>query len=206
MAFFSGAMDAAGSYNGIYQSAVDAYGGELIKNPVDGDYFVDLKPLKAIEQAGTFKGQTIAIAPIRTGQVAPVEKDPLLNKDIRFYFMPNSADLDLKKPENLKFLNDIRTLLSISPGSTLLLRGHVDNGLVEEFRKNGEEFLKTMALKAKSLSKNRAKEIKRLLVERYNVDEARIEIVGIGWDEPVAKDPKEAELNRRVEVQWFTVE
>ena len=33
LAFFSGAIDAAGSFGGIYQSAVYAYGSELIKDP-----------------------------------------------------------------------------------------------------------------------------------------------------------------------------
>ena len=34
-AFFSGAIDAAGSFGGIYQSAVLAYGSDLIKDPPD---------------------------------------------------------------------------------------------------------------------------------------------------------------------------
>jgi NitT/TauT family transport system substrate-binding protein len=60
-----------------------------------------------------------------------------------------------------------------------------------------------MALKAMDLSKNRAAEIKRLVVERNGADGARIEIVGRGWEEAAGTD---AELNRRVEVQWFTLE
>jgi NitT/TauT family transport system substrate-binding protein len=53
------------------------------------------------------------------------------------------------------------------------------------------------------LSKNRAAEIRRLLIERLNVDPKRIEIVGRGWEEPSGPNP---DLNRRVEVQWFTLE
>ena len=45
LAFFSGAIDAAGSFGGIYQSAIYAYGNQLIKDPVDSDRFVDLQPL-----------------------------------------------------------------------------------------------------------------------------------------------------------------
>jgi NitT/TauT family transport system substrate-binding protein len=53
------------------------------------------------------------------------------------------------------------------------------------------------------LSKNRAGEIRRLLIERYSVDSKRIDIVGRGWEEPAGPN---SDLNRRVEVQWFTVE
>jgi NitT/TauT family transport system substrate-binding protein len=85
-----------------------------------------------------------------------------------------------------------------------LLRGHVDSSRVEEFRKQGgEQYLRQMALRAVDFSKQRAAEIKRLLVERHNADEKRIDIVGRGWDEPISSDH---EQNRRVEAQWFTLE
>ncbi len=203
-AFFSGAIDAAGSFGGIYQSAVYAYGAELIKNPTDADRFVDLKALKAAEAGGAYAGQKIAIAPIQTGSGPSVEGDPLLTKDIRFLFEPNSATLDQKNQKNLDDLAAIARLLQVSPGSTVLLRGHVDNAMIGEFRKQGgETFVRQMALKAMELSKNRANEIRRLLAERHQIDVSRIETVGRGWDEPSSK---ESEQNRRVEVQWFTIE
>jgi NitT/TauT family transport system substrate-binding protein len=204
LAFFSGAIDAAGSFGGIYQSAVYSYGSELIKDPVDSDRFVDLTHLKALEQAGAFKEQKVAIAPIRSAAGAPVEGDPLLSKDIRFLFAPNSANLDINNQDNLKNLEAIKRLLQVSPGSTVLLRGHVDNSMVEEFRKKGgEQYLRQMALRAVDFSKQRAGEIKRLLVERHKVDDKRIDIVGRGWEEPLSSDH---EQNRRVEAQWFTLE
>jgi NitT/TauT family transport system substrate-binding protein len=60
-----------------------------------------------------------------------------------------------------------------------------------------------MALKAMELSKQRANEIRRVLIEKLNVTPARLETIGRGWEEPSSSD---AEKNRRVEVQWFTVE
>src|SRR4030095_13752027 len=45
LAFFSGAIDEAGSFSGIYQSAVLAYGTNLIKDPPGAERFVDLKYL-----------------------------------------------------------------------------------------------------------------------------------------------------------------
>jgi len=204
LAFFNGSIDAAGSFGGIFQSAVYAYGSDLIKDPADPARFVDISALQAAEKTGAFKDQKIAIAPIKSGSGGSVENDPLLSKDIRFLFQPNSSVLDQAQAENLKNLAAIKQLLTVSPGSTILLRGHVDNSLVEDFRKKGgEAFVRQMALKAVELSRSRAAEIQRLLVEKYGVDGKRIEIVGRGWDEPAGPDP---ELNRRVEVQWFTLE
>jgi len=42
-----------------------------------------------------------------------------------------------------------------------------------------------------------------LLVDRQKVDVKRLDAVGRGWEEPAGKD---SSLNRRVEVQWFTLE
>lgn len=203
-AFYSGAIAAAGSFGGIYQSAIYAYGSGLIKNPVDSEKFVDLQHLRALEQSGVFKDEKMLIAPLRSGSAAPVESDPLLSKNIRFLFEPNSAKLDLARQENMASLEDLRRLLQVSPGSTILLRGHVDNSLVEDFRrKGGEPFVREMSLKAVDFSKQRAGEIKRLLIEKYQTDPARLDVVGRGWEEPLGRT---ADENRRVEAQWFTLE
>jgi NitT/TauT family transport system substrate-binding protein len=203
-AFFSGAMDAAGSFSGIYQSAVLAYGSDLIKDPPDASRFAQTQALDAIEKAGLFKEQVVAIAPIRSGSGKSVETDPLLSKDIRFFFEPNEAKLDMANSQNIQNLESIKKMLQVSPGSTMLLRGHVDDANVPEFRRTGgEAYVRQMALKAMELSKNRAAEIRRLLVERYSVDAKRLDIVGRGWEEPAGKDSAK---NRRVEVHWFTIE
>ena len=204
LAFFSGAIDEAGSFGGIYQSAVLAYGNDLVKDPPSADRFADLKYLQAAEKSGIFKDQKVAIAPIRMTAGAALETNPLLSKDIRFMFEPNSNNLDLSVQENLKSLEAIKKLLQVSPGSTILLRGHVDNGMVAQFRQQGgESYVRTMALRAMELSKKRAEEIKRLLIEKYQVDAKRLDVVGRGWEEPAGTD---SALNRRVEVQWFTIE
>jgi NitT/TauT family transport system substrate-binding protein len=203
-AFFGGTIDAAGSFSGIFQSAVAAYGSQLIPNPADPDRFLDAAPLTALEASGEFKDQRIAIAPIRSNAGAPLEGSPLLSKDIRFFFQPNSSQLDLTSADNTRWLESIRSYLQVSPGSLIVLRGHVDNARVEEFRKQGgEPLVKSMALKAMELSKQRAAEVKKVLIERLKLDPNRLEAVGRGWEEPAGPD---ADRNRRVEVQWFTLE
>ncbi|HEV2294356.1 MAG TPA: phosphate ABC transporter substrate-binding/OmpA family protein [Tepidisphaeraceae bacterium] len=215
LAFFSGAIDAAGSFEGIFQSAVLAYGRDIIKDPAPAKRFIELAHLQALEESGAYKDQKVAIAPIRSsGAAQAVEENPLLSKDIRFTFVANKSELDLTKPENLARLESIKEMLKVSPGSVVLLRGHVDDALVPEFKKRGESFLRNQSLRATQLSQERADEIKRLLVERQNVDPKRIDTQGLGWAEPVegmpANTPEESErrseANRRVEAQWFTLE
>src|SRR5262249_36846215 len=130
----------------------------------------------------------------------------LLSKDIRFFFEPNSATLDKAAQKNVEYLETIKRFLQVSPGSTVLLRGHVDGGRLAEFRKQGgEELVKSMALKAMEPSRQRALSVREALVEKYkNIDVSRLEAVGRGWEEPASTSNND--LNRRVEVQWFTLE
>jgi NitT/TauT family transport system substrate-binding protein len=204
LAFFDGTIDAAGSFQSIFQSAVLVY-GKLIRNPADPARFVDLGHLQALQQKGQFAGQTVAIAPIRTGGAVSLEGDALLSKDIRFFFQPNSAELDPDARENLGYLDTIRGFLQVSPGSIVLMRGHVDDARVAEFRQQGGEALvRSMALKAMELSRQRAQSVRDALLARHpTLDPARLELVGRGWEEPSSPD---SEQNRRVEVQWFTLE
>lgn len=204
-AFFAGTIDSAGSFGGIFQSSVLAY-GSIIKNPTDPARFVDTSFLDALAKRGLFADQKIAIAPIRSSTQTSLEGDPLLSKDIRFYFEPNSANLDRNAQQNQEFLATIKRFLQVSPGSTVVLRGHVDNARIDEFRKSGGEALvQDMALKAMELSRQRAKAVNDALLARYpDLDKSRVESVGRGWEEPTGStDPAQ---NRRVEVQWFTLE
>lgn len=203
-AFFGGTIDSAGSFGGIFQSSVLAY-GNIIRNPTDAARFVDTGALDAIAKQGLFANQSIAIAPIRTASQASLEGDPLLSKDIRFFFEPNSSDLDKAATQNLEYLDTIKRFLQVSPGSTVLLRGHVDNARVNEFRdQGGDQLVKSMALKAMELSRQRAISVRDALVERHKgIDVSRLETVGRGWEESTSQD---SNLNRRVEVQWFTLE
>lgn len=205
LAFFEGTIDSAGSFQGIFQSSVLVY-GNLIKNPADPARFVDTSALQALKGKGLYANQTIAIAPIRSGNAqVSLEGDALLSKDIRFFFQSNSATLDKSVAANAGYLDTIKNFLQVSPGSVVLLRGHVDDARRAEFqRQGGQELVRTMSLKAMELSRQRAQAVRDALLERYpKVDASRIELVGRGWEEPAGAD---SDLNRRVEVQWFTLE
>ena len=122
-----------------------------------------------------------------------------------FHFQhKNRAAVLQGTPDNDKNYASIKQLLQVAPGSTILLRGHVDNSMVGEFRKQGgDSLVRSMALKAMELSKQRADSVRAELKKRYQLSDTRIEVIGRVWEEPAGTD---AEKNRRVEVQWFTVE
>ena len=68
----------------------------------------------------------------------------------------------------------------------------------------GEAYVRTQALRAMELSKNRAAEIRQAPPRAATgIDQKRLDVVGRGWEEPAGTD---SDLNRRVEVQWFTLE
>ena len=202
LAFFSGTIDSAGSYGYIYESSVQAYGSEFIPRPVPAETFLSPAPLERAKAVDIFSKERAEIKPIKMD--AEDVETPLLARDIRFLFRANSAEVDLEHPQNLEDLKYMANMLNISPGSTLLLRGHVDNARVEEFRQQGgPELVQRMAIRAVQLSKDRCNSVMKALVDLHKVDPARIESLGLGWREPLGKD---MEQNRRVEVQWFTLE
>jgi len=203
VAFFSGAIDSAGSYGYIYESATAAYGSQFVRGSFNGDKFISPAALKAAEMGGRYKAQKADIRPIRSNEAVAVEQ-PLLSRDVRFLFQPNSSKLNMEDPKNTDDLDFISKMLKVSPGSTLLLRGHVDDSMKAQFMKQGgPEFVQKMAMKAVQLSKERCDEVKARLVKQFGVDETRVDYVGCGWREPLGTD---IDQNRRVEVQWFMVE
>jgi NitT/TauT family transport system substrate-binding protein len=204
-AFFAGTIDSAGSFGGIFQSSVLAY-GSVIRNPTDPARFTDTSFLDGLAKRSPFSEQKIAIAPIRTASQAALEGDPLLSKDIRFFFEPNSSNLDRNAAQNQEYLQTVKRFLQVSPGSTVVLRGHVDNARLNEFRQSGgDQLVQSMALKAMELSRQRAMAVHDALLAKFpEIDKSRVEAVGRGWEEP--SGATDSALNRRVEVQWFTIE
>jgi NitT/TauT family transport system substrate-binding protein len=179
----------------------------VIRNPADPARFVDTSFLDVVAKRAPFSEQTIAIAPIRSANTpAALEGDPLLSKDIRFFFEPNSSTLDRNEGKNQEYLATIKRFLQVSPGSTVVLRGHVDNARINEFRESGgEQLVQSMALKAMELSRQRALAVSEALRQKYpEIEKGRVEAVGRGWEEPSGSS--DAAQNRRVEVQWFTIE
>jgi NitT/TauT family transport system substrate-binding protein len=203
LAFFDGTIDSAGSFSYIYELAVMSYGSAFIPRPVAYERYLATDALKAIQKAGLFAAEVAQIKPLQSADATQLET-PILARDVRFLYQPNSAKLDMTSKKNGEDLQYLAKMLQVSPGSTLMLRGHVDNARVKEFESTGGvAFVQRMAMKALQLSKDRANGVRDQLVKDHNVDPSRIEVVGCGWREPLGND---MDQNRRVEVQWFTLE
>ena len=207
LAFFSGAIDAAGSFGGIYQSAVLAYGSDLIKDPPDADRFASLAALQGDREERPVQGSE------GRDRADPQRRHRhrsrairCCSKDIRFLFEPNSATLDLANQDESQNLDAIKRLLQVSPGSTILLRGHVDNahgrGVPQD--RAARRSCGTQALQAMELSKKRAGEIRQMLVRalQRRSEADRSASAAAGKSRPASNSDE----NRRVEVQWFTIE
>lgn len=199
IAFFNGAADAAGSFSSIYQTSLFAF-ANFVKHNVGPDRFINTQALESVKD--NYAKQVANIEPIRTAHSGGIEGDPLLSRNVKFLFDPNSFVLQ-DTTQNAKYYADIKRLLDVSPGSTVLLRGHVDNAQIADFRRQGGDALvRRMALTAVQLSRDRANAVRAKLIKDFGVAPDRLEIVGRGWDEPVGPSDE----NRRVEVYWFTVE
>ena len=60
---------------------------------------------------------------------------------------------------------------------------------------------------AVDLSERRANAVKEAVINEFKFDPNKFNVEGFGWDRPAdPSDPENNALNRRVEVQWFTVE
>lgn len=210
-AFFAGTLTAAGSYEYIYETAAYVYGTGLIGAPAPAERFIDTSHLTALQKEAVFRNQVASITPLRAKAENP-ENNPnaqaemvaLLSKDIRFKFKPNSSKLDMDNADNQKGLESISQLVKISPGSTVMLRGHADGSKAVEARESGNGArAREMFLQLKSLSRARCVEVKQILEEKFGIDPARIESQGVGAEEPTGKG---ADADRRVEVLWMVLE
>lgn len=203
--FFSAEPGQIGSFRDLYYSAVYAYGKEVIKHAVPPEKLVNRTYLEEIAKDGLFHGQQVRLGPSKNAEKTEIlERDPLLTKQIRFYFEPNSTELDVKEAANQQALKDLTTLLKLAPGSYLVLRGHLDNSKVAEFKQRGEAFFRRQAVRAVEESKKRAESVKTVLIKQHNVDAGRLDTEGRGWDEPLPG--AKSDENRRVEVLLFTLE
>lgn len=99
-----------------------------------------------------------------------------------------ATNSDRIRPESTPTLEEIGTMLQEHTDLRLRIEGHTDS--------DGEDAYN------QDLSERRAASVKRFLVERYAVDEARLETAGLGESQPVADNgtPEGKQENRRVEL------
>ncbi len=133
----------------------------------------------------------------------------VLTNDVMLYFEAQRLDFDpaSKKQEikdNLRMLAQVTEQTEFLATTVIKLVGHLDTAKVEEYRAKGNQAFIEASAQAKLISKKRAEFVKKLLVEKFSVDAERIVTEGRGWDSPI--DPEDPAKNRRVEVQFISLE
>lgn len=181
---------------------------------LSAEQVLHLRPFEEIASGPRYRNQPnrlqnlfVRPAPL---DLADLEKQRIvLSGDIKLSFEAQRVDFDLdsKRPEireNIRLLGKVAEQLRILGGTTLRLIGHLDTSRVEEFRRQGPQAFVEASAQAKLLSKQRAEFVKRVLVQRFGINPARIVTEGRGWDQPV--EPWDAAANRRVEVLFVSHE
>lgn len=120
-----------------------------------------------------------AVDPAGCPRVAPAPQS------LTLYLQFASGEARIR-PESVKDLQSAAAFIQAHPGVRILIEGHTDSiGSVQSNL---------------ALSRARAAEVRRVLVENYNLDAGRIETVGFGEAQPIADNatPDGRQLNRRV--------
>ncbi len=133
----------------------------------------------------------------------------VLSNDVQLFFDAQKLDFDPDSQtpeikENMKMLEKVAEQTEFLATTIVKLVGHLDTAKVEEFRAKGNQAFIEASAQAKLVSKKRAEFVKKMLVERYKIDADRIVTEGRGWDNPI--DPEDPNKNRRVEVQFISLE
>ena len=205
-AFFAGTIDSAGSFGGIFQSSVLAY-GNVIKNPTDPARFVDTTALDALAKRGLFADQKIAIAPdphldagVARGRSAAQQGHPLLLRgELIEPRSQRAAEPGI--PADHQALSAGEPWLhraAARPCRQRARRGIPPAGRRTTRAEHGAQGHGAVASTCQGRQRRAARQVSRRSTRRASRPSA-----AAGKNRPA---PPTAPQNRRVEVQWFTIE
>ncbi|MDN5211506.1 OmpA family protein [Fulvivirgaceae bacterium BMA12] len=117
-----------------------------------------------------------------------LEKEIASKGRVRLYGIYFDTDKSVVKPESFPLLKEIAGLLNSEKSLKILIEGHTDN--------QGE------AAYNQSLSEQRAKAVKEILISKYSVLTSQLEVKGFGETQPVGDNKTSIgrAANRRVEL------
>ena len=185
VAFFAGTIDSAGSFGGIFQSSVLAY-GELLKNPTDAARFADTQRARRARQERPVRGPADRHRADQDGDARFAGRRPaaeqghplLLRAELLGARQGREAEPRLPRHDQALPAGQPRLDCRAAAGTSTTRES-------DEFRdQGGEQLVNSMALKAMELSRQRAIAVSQALRDRYkDLDAARIETIGRGWAE-----------------------
>jgi ABC-type nitrate/sulfonate/bicarbonate transport system substrate-binding protein/outer membrane protein OmpA-like peptidoglycan-associated protein len=180
----------------------------------EADRAIDLAALRAAGASGKFAKQKNTIQDsFNRGAALDINdlesQRTVMANDIKLYFEAQRLEFDIDSDRdetrtNMRLLAKTAEQTKFLGTTVVKLIGHLDTSRVQEFRDKGAQAYVEASAQAKLISKRRAEFVKRVLVERFGVEEERIITEGRGWDSPV--DTADPQANRRVEVQFLSFE
>jgi NitT/TauT family transport system substrate-binding protein len=185
-----------------------------VRNPqVSFDQVMDFSIIAKLGQEDKYKNQkdesVVQFVPKTTKEVEGAEQ--VLTNTVVIHFYPNSWDLkktitkdqDGKTVETLYdpkvdyVVEEIGKLAGQFGNARIIIEGHTDSSMKGKIP---DEMTKELSL-------NRANAVKEAVVQKFNLDANKFNVVGKGWDVPAdSSDPMNHAKNRRVEVKVFTAE
>jgi ABC-type nitrate/sulfonate/bicarbonate transport system substrate-binding protein len=204
------------NFERIWKQAYHLYRrvGAITNPPVSFDQVMDFSVIQKLgaepKYAETRDEYTKPLPPKRLADIR-AENDEILTNTVVIHFFPNSWDLkkrivrkvdgkDIEEPYDASVdlvLDEVATLAKQFGAARIVIEGHTDSSMKGRIP----------AEVVKELAYRRANAVKESLVEKYQFDEGRFAVDGVGWDRPVDPDqPDNHSLNRRVEIKVYSAE
>ncbi|MEY3206583.1 MAG: Taurine-binding periplasmic protein precursor [Planctomycetota bacterium] len=188
--------------------------GAISNPPVPFDQVMDFSVIQKLgaekKYAETKDEYTKALPPKTLSQIR-AENEEILTNTVVIHFFPNSWDLrkkivrridgkDVEEPYDPSVdlvLDEVGALAKQFGNSRIVIEGHTDSSMKGQVPP-------TMV---KELSRQRAGSVKEALVGKYEFDENRFAVDGVGWERPAdPEQPDNHALNRRVEIKVYSAE
>ena len=204
------------NFERIWKQAYNLYRrvGAISNPPVSFDQVMDFSVIQKLgaepKYAETRDEYARTLAPKTLSQIR-AENEEILTNTVVIHFFPNSWDLrkkivkkldgrDVEEPYDPTVdlvLDEVGTLAKQFGNARIVIEGHTDGSMKGQ----------VPAAMVKELSRQRAGAVKEALVGKYEFDENRFAVDGVGWDRPADADhPDDHARNRRVEIKVYSAE
>jgi len=188
--------------------------GAISSNPVPFDQVMDFSVIQKLGKEPKYsnsKDEYAVSLPAKTVQQIRAENEEILTNTIVIHFFPNSADLrkkvirridgkEVEEPYDPRVdlvLDEAGALAKQFGNARIVVEGHTDGSM------RGA----VPAAMVRELSLERARSVKDALVGKFQFEDSRFAVDGLGWDRPADDDhPDNHALNRRVEIKVYAAE
>ena len=188
--------------------------GAISNPPVSFDQVMDFSIIQKLgkepKYAETKDEYARSLPPKSLSQIR-AENEEILTNTVVIHFFPNSWDLrkkitrkidgkDVEEPYDPSVdlvLDEVATLAKQFGNARIVIEGHTDGSMKGN----------VPAAMVRELSQQRAGAVKDALVDKFEFDDGRFAVDGLGWERPAdPEQPDNHALNRRVEIKVYSAE